>query len=99
MDEADRKLIEAFALRMETAEQIGEFKKSIGMNVLDSSREKDKLAAVRKLADERSLPYIDGLYEYLFEASRNLQAKLLRPKFGVLGEKLPHTYSPLLHSL
>ena len=99
MDAADSKLMEAFVERMETAERIGECKKGTGKAVLDKSREEAKLKAVSELADKRSLPYVRGLYEYLFEVSRDLQSKNSKPCFGVLGEKLPHTYSPLLHSL
>lgn len=77
IDAADAQLIDAFQKRMEVAEKIGEYKMSIGKPVLDSSREREKMAKIYDMADERTKPYITALYSVLFEVSRGLQTKFI----------------------
>ena len=77
MDKADKALLEALQKRMEVAEQIGEFKKGSGKAIYDGQREREKMAAIYDMADDRTKPYISPIYTMLFEASRGLQTKVV----------------------
>ncbi|MCQ2466605.1 MAG: chorismate mutase [Clostridia bacterium] len=81
IDAADAQLIDAFQKRMEVAEKIGEYKMNIGKPVLDSSREREKMAKIYDMADDRTKPYITAVYSVLFEVSRGLQSKFV-PSLG-----------------
>lgn len=77
IDAADAQLLDAFQKRMEVAEKIGAYKKSIGKPILDSSREREKMGRIYDMADERTKPYISPLYSLLFEVSRGIQSKFV----------------------
>ncbi len=96
IDEADRKILEAFEERMNISKLIGEDKRLSGKAVFDPAREKDKISGLTKKAGYESRPYVGELYEKIFEISRKHQEK---PLFAVLGKSLPHTYSPMIHSM
>lgn len=96
IDLEDKAIIEAFSKRIKTARQIGEYKKINGSPVLDKAREEAKIAEIKAQADDDAVPYIGELYEKIFELSRKHQEK---PLFGVLGQHLPHTYSPQIHAI
>lgn len=94
IDSADRSLLQSFKKRMEVAQQIGLYKAERGLPVLDKEREIKKLNSICSEADPEIRPYVRELYETLFKLSRDKQSKA---KFGVLGQSLPHSYSPMLH--
>lgn len=96
IDLEDKAIIEAFSKRIKTAREIGEYKKTKGAPVLDKARETAKLEEIKAQADDDTKPYIGELYEKIFELSRRHQEK---PLFGVLGQHLPHTYSPQIHAI
>lgn len=96
IDEADRRLLAALADRMDVARRIGEYKKLRGKAVFDPKREELKLASLRSQAADEIKPYIDEFYGTVFAISRDLQQ---RPLYGVLGQHLPHTYSPVIHNM
>lgn len=96
IDEADRSLLEAIEKRMAISRRIGEYKKNNGQTILDTSREASKIESLSAQAGDESREYIKDLYETIFKVSRAHQAKKL---FGVLGKKLPHTYSPAIHHM
>ncbi|MEA4853518.1 MAG: prephenate dehydratase domain-containing protein [Christensenella sp.] len=78
IDGIDREMIAAFKKRLQIAEQIAEYKLEKGMPVLDRDREKDVLAARRKMADDPSLDHdIDRLYELLMSISRAHQSRIV----------------------
>ncbi len=96
IDEADRILLDAIEKRIDVARRIGEYKRIIGKPVYDRDREASKLDSLERLAGAESRPYIRDLYAKIFEVTRSHEDK---PLFGVLGQKLPHTYSPMIHHL
>lgn len=79
IDEADRQLLAAFAKRMETAAQIADYKHAHHLPVLDSARERQKLADVTEQAAEAVRPYVGTLYHLLFALSRLYQGEKLTP--------------------
>lgn len=85
IDEADRALLEAFVKRMETAEQIGQWKRENGKAVFDPKREREKLADLAgKLPPELS-DYGYSLWSLLFAMSREVQ---MEKGSSPLGEKV-----------
>ena len=70
IDAADEQLLEAFAKRMNVADQIADYKREHGLPVLDSARERQKLADVVSRAEAPVKPYVGALYHLLFELSR-----------------------------
>lgn len=77
IDEADRRIIEAVEDRMDVSAEIGQYKKEHGLPVLDSRREREKLAnIVMNSRDDLQSSY-RVLYPLLFELSRAHQNKLI----------------------
>lgn len=96
IDAIDKKILAAFEERIAISRRIGNYKKSIGKDVLDRGREAFKLDDLEKLAGFESRQYVRELYGVIFRTSREHQ---LKESFGVLGRSLPHTYSPEIHSI
>lgn len=96
IDAADRELLAALAKRTAIARKIGEYKKINGLPVLDKSREDAKMESLKNQAADEIKSYIEEFYNTVFDISRKHQEK---PLFGVLGQHLPHTYSPAIHNI
>ena len=74
IDGIDRELVKLFEKRMEVSAQIGAYKASRGMPVLDAVREEEKLAAVRALASSgKNADYVEQLFRDIFVISRSAQ--------------------------
>ncbi len=78
IDAADEQLLEAFAKRMNVSDQIADYKREHGLPVLDSARERQKLADVVSRAEAPVKPYVGALYHLLFELSRLYQGEKMR---------------------
>jgi len=76
IDDVDRQMVALFVRRMEISEEIGLYKKAHDLPTGDSSRERDKLAAVAALAPEELQTYVQRLYAKLFELSRDWQDRV-----------------------
>ena len=76
IDEADRRLIQAFTDRMDISAGISQYKEAHHMKVYDPIREQKKLCQVELLVEENMRGYVDKLYLLLFELSRNYQSSL-----------------------
>lgn len=96
IDAADKTILKAIEKRMDVARRIGEEKRLMGRPIYDVAREADKLDSLEDSAGAESKPYIRELYDKIFELTRRHEDKKL---FGVLGQKLPHTYSPEIHHM
>ena len=96
IDAADKTILKAIEKRMDVARRIGEEKRLMGRPIYDVAREADKLDSLEDSAGAESRPYIRELYDKIFELTRRHEDKKL---FGVLGQKLPHTYSPEIHHM
>ncbi len=77
IDEADRRIIEAVEDRMDVSAEIGQYKKEHGLPVLDSRREREKLANIVMNSREDLQSSYRVLYPLLFELSRAHQNKLI----------------------
>ncbi|MBO5198263.1 MAG: prephenate dehydratase [Lachnospiraceae bacterium] len=83
IDAIDRQIVELFESRMKVSVQVAEYKKSIGMPVLDREREKSKLKAVGELAsNDFNRHGIEELFAQIMSISRKLQYSMLKSSCG-----------------
>ena len=78
IDEIDAQLIRLFEARMDVAAEIGAWKRENHMPVLDTARERDKLADIAASSREDMQTYTQMLYSMIFELSRSYQSDLTR---------------------
>ena len=96
IDEVDAQLVSLYEKRMKLAEQVAEYKISVGKKVFDREREETKLKKVAELAgDPFARNGVMELFEQIMSMSRKRQYQLLT-KHGILAktdftevEKLP----------
>ena len=75
IDAVDDEIVRLFQERMDIAANIAAFKKENGLPILQSAREREKLADVTGKAREDMRSYLRVLYSLLFELSRTYQEK------------------------
>ena len=75
IDAIDDQIVRLFQERMDVASQIAQFKQEKGLPILQSAREREKLADVSGKAREDMQSYMRVLYSLLFELSRTYQEK------------------------
>ena len=75
IDAVDDEIVRLFQQRMDIAASIAAFKKENGLPILQSAREREKLADVTGKAREDMRSYLRVLYSLLFELSRTYQEK------------------------
>lgn len=79
IDSIDRQLVALFSQRMAVTQQVGEYKKSVGMPVLDNSRQRQVLESKAALVEEASLKTdVTELFETIMGISRRQQRRLVR---------------------
>ena len=77
INEIDDELVLLFQKRMKVAGEIAKYKKEHNIPVLDSTRERSKLAEVKGKVEKEFETYTGALYSLLFELSRSYQEKQL----------------------
>lgn len=75
IDAVDDEIVRLFQERMDIAANIAAFKKENGLPILQTAREREKLADVTGKAREDMQSYLRVLYSLLFELSRTYQEK------------------------
>ena len=75
IDAVDDEIVRLFQKRMDIAANIAAFKKENGLPILQTAREREKLADVTGKAREDMRSYLRVLYSLLFELSRTYQEK------------------------
>ena len=78
IDEIDAQLTKLFEARMDVAAEIGAWKRENHMPVLDTARERDKLADIAASSRADMQTYTQMLYSMIFELSRSHQSDLTR---------------------
>ena len=94
IDAVDDSLVELFQKRMDIAAQIAEYKRENGLPILQSAREREKLAAISAGAPEEMQRYLRVLYSLLFELSRSYQSKRngeCSPLYRNITQAIEHT--------
>ncbi|MBO4379117.1 MAG: chorismate mutase [Clostridia bacterium] len=102
IDAIDTQLVSLYRQRMAVSDEIGVYKRERGLPVYDAAREKVLLERLEEMAGPEHARGIRALYGVLLAQSRARQQKDLTEEpaeYGLLGEKLEHSYSPALHRL
>ncbi len=81
IDEIDGKIVRLYEERMQRTTEVAEYKISVGKQVLDKQREREKLKCVREQAKEENRYGVGELFEQIMAMSRKRQYQLLR-QFG-----------------
>jgi chorismate mutase/prephenate dehydratase len=87
IDNLDAQLLELFKARMQICGEIGRYKKENGLHVLDTGRERDKLAQISMMAGDEMGSYARALWSTMFELSRAYQG-VTSGKSTALTEKV-----------
>lgn len=101
IDEVDRQIVSLFERRMEVTRRVGEYKKKVGMPVLDPKRERDVLQKkIDWLHDPELKTDVTSLYETIMGLSRKQQRQLVHegadlPSFARYAEALKACRAPV----
>lgn len=87
IDEEDKTILDALDRRMAAVRKIGRLKLEQGLPVRDEKREQEILSGLE--------PYQQEILSKIMELSRKEQ----NMPFGLLGNGLEHSFSPLLHEM
>ncbi len=77
IDEIDDGIVKLIEQRMDVAAEIAEYKKQNNLPVLNSKREREKLADITDKSREDMQEYMKVLYSMIFDISRSYQKKLI----------------------
>ena len=109
IDAIDQRILELLDKRMKISDSIAAFKSDNGLPILDAVREKKKIESIEAAADRTLEQAVEPIWKAIMEQSRIRQQACLRerprvdshqePRYGLLGRKLGHTYSPYIHAL
>ena len=92
IDAVDDEIVRLFQERMDIAANIAAFKKENGLPILQTAREREKLADVTGKAREDMRSYLRVLYSLLFELSRTYQEKGTRtPLYDKIENAIENT--------
>jgi chorismate mutase-like protein len=76
IDVVDRKILELLAERLRLVEQVGEVKRSLGLDVYDPTRERDLLDKVAQLAPAPLAPAMaQRIFQNIIQESRALEQR------------------------
>ena len=101
IDEVDRQIVTLFERRMEITQSVGEYKKRVGMPVLDPKRERDVLQKkIDWLHNPELKTDVTTLYETIMALSRKKQRQLVHegtefPSFARFAEALRNRREPI----
>ncbi len=104
IDAIDAGIAALLEKRFAVVKDIAAIKESEGLPVLDEAREKEKIKEIDCLCDKENAPYVTGTMREIMAQSRRLQEDRLNirddmPRYGLLGRKLGHSFSPQTHRL
>ena len=91
IDEIDRELVDLFIRRMNISAEVAEYKREVGMPVLDPARERALLERVSEMSGEEFERYTRTLYSTILDLSRSYQHKKL--------DKVSKTYKEIEHAM
>ncbi len=101
IDEIDRQIVSMFERRMQVTTQVGEFKKNVGMAVLDPKRERDVIQKkIDWLRDPNLKTDVVTLYETIMALSRKQQRKIVHegatlPTFARYAQSIANARQPV----
>ncbi len=78
IDRVDKEIVELYTTRMKLSQEVGEYKISQGLQVLDTTREEQKLEALAQLVETDFMKQgVTALFEQIMSTSRKSQYKLM----------------------
>ena len=107
IDAVDRQIVDLFQKRMRICADIADYKKKTGKAVYDAQREREKMNELAGMAEPEFRKDICALYSSVMDLSRSYQARRIgaegsvgtgQRQYGLLGEKLGHSFSPQIHA-
>lgn len=99
INDVDEKMLKLFKERMEAARMVAEYKKENNLPILDSGREEAIISKnLNALNDEDLEEYYLTFFGGVLAASKDYQKDLNKKHYALIGEKLGHSYSPLIHN-
>lgn len=97
IDNIDRSLIELLEERFEVARAIGRYKEERNLPMYDPVREKQKLDTLGNQVSADKRAYMEKILAKVMEQCRTFEEDNHVPKYGLLGRKLGHSFSPQIH--
>lgn len=105
IDEVDRELTELFEKRMGLVKKVADYKKKNNLPITNSKREKEVIAKnISYLKNKELSKVLETFFINLIDVSKSLEEDEIgsqREKnfeiYGLLGEKLGHSFSPEIH--
>ena len=86
IDIVDQKMIELFEERMKLANEVAEYKISVGKPIYDKERENEKLKKLSSLAsNEFNAQGVQELFLQIMTISRRYQYSKIKDTFGYIG--------------
>ncbi len=76
IDEIDREIIRLLEERFAMAEEIGELKRSMGLEVEDEAREREVLDNCSKAARNLDEEFVEELIQLVLKRSKDIQQKI-----------------------
>ena len=101
IDRIDSEMIRLYAKRLETAKQIGQYKKEHHLPVYDPSREREVLNRAAEAAGEENGNGVRALFSFLMaqsRASQMLEGKEQSEMGRLISQSLEETCFPLLRT-
>ncbi len=101
IDEVDRQIVSLFERRMQVTKQVGAYKKTVGMPVLDPKRERDVIQKkIDWLHDPELRTDVTTLYETIMALSRKQQRKMVHegtelPAFARFAQSIRNARPPV----
>ncbi|MDR0889435.1 MAG: chorismate mutase [Oscillospiraceae bacterium] len=86
IDSIDDSIVDLFQQRMDIAASIAQCKREGGLPILQSAREREKLADITEKSRDDMASYLRVLYSLLFELSRTYQEKLHGANSALYGK-------------
>ena len=77
LDTIDSQIVDLMAKRMDIVKEIGHYKAENNLPILDSERERQKLADLAKQAGPELAPVTDALFSVIFDLSRSAQNRIV----------------------
>lgn len=96
IDQIDGKIAALLEQRLDLAAEIGKYKQSRGLPVLDEKREREKIDTFTGLFAEERRNYAAGVIGAVMECCRNYQLDN-RFEYALIGRGLGHSLSPQVH--
>ena len=97
IDGVDVQLVELLKKRFSLSLQAGACKRERELPVLAPERERELLERVEKTAGEELRDPVARVFRSILSASRAVQKQQGCGRFGLIGERLGHSFSPTIH--